>query len=412
MASLILLFGAIWSVPGATSRWGMLGFAAVYAVAAIVWLVSVPRAHSWRFGVVIAIAIALRLPMLLAPPQLSHDMYRYVWDGRVLASGVNPYRYAPDDPRLAQLRTSWHARINHPHIPTIYPPHAELLFAAVHHPVAWRLLVIAAEVAALFVLRRHGRILMPLATFPPLIIESAWSGHIEAVAALLLLVAFVRGSGTLAALATGMKIIPIAAVPALWHRATTRWRFAAAFALALLLPVVPFALAGPLMPGMRDYARRWVFNSPLYSASFAAIGESGAAGRLKDVWTRIKDPLHLEIISPVVYEHLYTDFLSRALLAVAASLAIVVMCRMPGGAVHGVGVLLLCSPAIHPWYWIALVPLAFLTNARGWLALALCAPFSYLLYEGAPPMLVFALCYGAPLFYLAASALRERDMRR
>jgi hypothetical protein len=32
------------------------------------------------------------------------DLYRYVWDGRVQAAGLNPYSYAPADPELAALR--------------------------------------------------------------------------------------------------------------------------------------------------------------------------------------------------------------------------------------------------------------------------------------------------------------------
>ena len=37
-------------------------------------------------------------------PDVSGDINRYVWDGRVQAEGINPYRYAPDDPVLARLR--------------------------------------------------------------------------------------------------------------------------------------------------------------------------------------------------------------------------------------------------------------------------------------------------------------------
>ena len=33
--------------------------------------------------------------MLLFDPLLSSDIYRYVWDGKVQAAGINPYRYVP-----------------------------------------------------------------------------------------------------------------------------------------------------------------------------------------------------------------------------------------------------------------------------------------------------------------------------
>ena len=54
--------------------------------------------------VVLLVAAALRLPLIVSPPFLSTDIYRYVWDGRVQAAGVNPYRYLPADPALASLR--------------------------------------------------------------------------------------------------------------------------------------------------------------------------------------------------------------------------------------------------------------------------------------------------------------------
>src|SRR5262245_38437784 len=45
-------------------------------------------------------AIAMRLALLLAEPYLSTDIYRYVWDGRVQAAGINPYRYVPNASEL------------------------------------------------------------------------------------------------------------------------------------------------------------------------------------------------------------------------------------------------------------------------------------------------------------------------
>jgi len=49
-------------------------------------------------------SLLLATATALAPPYLSTDVYRYVWDGRVLGAGINPYRYIPTDPGLAQAR--------------------------------------------------------------------------------------------------------------------------------------------------------------------------------------------------------------------------------------------------------------------------------------------------------------------
>ena len=79
---------------------------------------------------VFGVAISLRAYVLLFDPLLSSDIYRYVWDGRVQAAGINPYRYAPANEALAFLRDG----AIFPHINrvdtavTIYPPVAQFFF--------------------------------------------------------------------------------------------------------------------------------------------------------------------------------------------------------------------------------------------------------------------------------------------
>lgn len=317
---------------------------------------------------VIPIALVLRALLLFSEPLLSGDVYRYLSDGRVLAAGHNPYAYTPTDPR-----------INHPEIRSIYPPHAQLLFAAVHRLTLWRLLIIAFDLVAIALLRRHA---FAYATFPPLLFEGTWNGHVDAIAGVLLAIALVRSSGAAAAFASGMKIIPFAAVPTLLRQAQNRVRFIFTFAIALLLPILPF-VRGPIMPGFRDYATRWIFNSPLYDVVFAILDRIPT----KEIWTH--HPLRFQWLSDFVYRHVYTDFLTRAVLA-AIALGCIALARRASTAIAA---LLLCSPAIHPWYWLALVPSSMIEE-RPWTLVALCAPFSYLLYSGTPRLVVYALCYG------------------
>src|SRR5204862_1171502 len=83
--------------------------------------------------VILTGAVAMRLAMLWVEPYLSSDIYRYIWDGRVQAAGINPYRYVPKAPELARLRDAeiW-PNINRPdYAVTIYPPAAQAIFFAV-----------------------------------------------------------------------------------------------------------------------------------------------------------------------------------------------------------------------------------------------------------------------------------------
>ena len=83
-----------------------------------------------RMAPLLVAALAFRVIAACAPPSLSDDVYRYVWDGRVQLHGFHPYRHAPEDPALDALRDADWTRINHPELRTIYPPLAQGLFLA------------------------------------------------------------------------------------------------------------------------------------------------------------------------------------------------------------------------------------------------------------------------------------------
>lgn len=364
-----------------TTRFGFRGFVVLYLVAALAWL---PLMRKFLpLGVTIVIAMLLRAILLFHEPLLSGDVYRYLSDGRVSASGGNPYAYTPKD-----------ARINHPEIRSIYPPLAQMVFRLVHQLTAWRLLLIAADIVAIVMLRRRGA--LAYATCPLVLFEGTWSGHIDLLAGVLLAFALTRRSAIAAGLAGGLKVIPLAALPALLRRgASSRWRFLTTLAFTLLLPVLPF-LGGPIMPGFRDYATRWIFNSPLYEVVRVIVEHVPT----KSIWTH--HPLRYAFLSDIVYRHLYSDFLTRAILAVIAVGAILITRRVT----TAIGALLLCSPAIHPWYWLTIVPSALIERSR-WLYLALMMPMSYLLYDGVAGWVVYAITFGG-----AAVLTAWPDVRR
>src|SRR5258705_12673120 len=96
----------------------------------VVWLVV--RAHSARSTLTLVLVCAgiFRLSIVFAPPYLSDDIYRYVWDGRVQAAGINPYRYIPADEHLQTLRDeNIYPKINRrDYAHTMYPPVAEAMY--------------------------------------------------------------------------------------------------------------------------------------------------------------------------------------------------------------------------------------------------------------------------------------------
>ncbi|MCM2314337.1 MAG: hypothetical protein NDJ92_04180 [Thermoanaerobaculia bacterium] len=415
MGGVIVLAAILGAMPSATVRFGTVAFLALYGAALAIWLTIAlaPRLRTavLSFPAVALVAVVLRLMVFPAGPELSHDVQRYRWDGLVAASGLSPYAHPPDSPALAPLRTSWHALINHPEIRTIYPPAAQSIFAvwalAGGSLLAWRLLLLAFDLAILRMLGPRSALLW--ATCPLVTVEGFWSAHLEVVPAALLLAATCAVarrkelSGAIAAgLAIGMKIVPVAAVPALASFTSRRARFFALLALTLLLPVLPFLASGPLMPGFGDYARRWEFNAPLYESLEWLAGASDADVALKALWSSVKDSLGAEAISPFVYAQLHPERIARALCGLAFLAGLVAAMRIrsvEARVAWSVAALLLCAPALHPWYWITLLPVALEARSRLLVALAAVSPASYLLYTGLPAVapLAAAATYLLPL---------------
>jgi hypothetical protein len=137
--------------------------------------------NAWPCGtvwIVLGVAVALRVLLLTAPPILSTDVYRYVWDGRVQAAGINPYRHIPADPALASFRDAViYPQINRAdYARTIYPPVAQIVFAAVGRiwdsVMGMRLAMLGFEALGIVCLLR----LLPLVGLPPeRILIYAWN---------------------------------------------------------------------------------------------------------------------------------------------------------------------------------------------------------------------------------------------
>jgi hypothetical protein len=233
---------------------------AIYAFA--VWLILRHRFSRAALGFIFVVAVLVRAVALPAPATLSTDVARYVWDGRVQAAGINPYRYVPADPHLAALRdAAIYPNINRAdYAPTIYPPVAQMIFflasRASETLTAMRVAMIGFEavtVLALLALLEHdgqppARVLI-YAWHPLAIWEFAGTGHVDAAAIAfmtLAMLAAVRDRRVLAglALAAGTLVKPFTLViaPALWRR--WDWRLPVAFVATCVACYLPYLSVG------------------------------------------------------------------------------------------------------------------------------------------------------------------------
>lgn len=137
-----------------SGRHSLLALLALFAVAFAIYLAALRVAVRARQGgrllaIILGAAALFRATMLFSDPIEEIDIYRYLWDGRVVLAGVSPYRYspaqvlaAPSDSELAPdlarlvavrdhspvLRTALE-RIHFGNLATIYPPVSQCVFA-------------------------------------------------------------------------------------------------------------------------------------------------------------------------------------------------------------------------------------------------------------------------------------------
>jgi hypothetical protein len=320
---------------------------------------------------ILLVAVILRGIALFSPQALSTDAFRYVWDGRVQAAGINPYRYIPADPALSALRDDTiYPNINRAdYAHTIYPPTAQIAFLAIERVsdsilgVKLAMLVFdALTIACLMtLLRRRGlpatRVLL-YAWHPLPVWEFAGTGHVDALAIGLTMLAFLAASrraalwtGVALAAATLVKFYPAVVGPALYRR--WDWRMPVAFAVTLVLLYVPYLGAGPAIFGF---------------LSGYADEEGLRNGTGLFLWSLLRAGFH-------VPEHAVQYFAPLAallLLGVAGWLQFSHRWRAHGtwSAALGLASLFTILVSPHdPWYFTWLVPfLCFrLTAAHVWL---------------------------------------------
>src|SRR5229473_729141 len=235
---------------------------ALYLVAA--WLIV--RARSARSTLIIVLVLAgiFRLSIVFASPYLSDDIYRYVWDGRVQAAGINPYRYIPADDHLKSLRDEEiYPKINRrDYAHTIYPPVAEAIYfltTRVSESITWmKATMIGFEAIAVWAIAQllasfglsRQRILI-YAWHPLAVWEFAGSGHFDAIALAFIALALLArrkhaevATGVALACAALVKFLPLALFPALYKRWS--WKMPLAIVMTAGLAYLPYLSVGPL----------------------------------------------------------------------------------------------------------------------------------------------------------------------
>ncbi|MFH1998917.1 MAG: glycosyltransferase [Planctomycetota bacterium] len=363
---LALFLGAnAWLGKQETIGDGGYAFVAVFAAAHLslagMWLCKpFTRPHSAFWIVILAVAArALWFPFVV-----SDDVNRYVWEGRIQNHGHNPFRLAPDAEELIPLRDANWEGINHKHLPSVYPPAAQIVFRLCSSIYAdgrcHRLLFTLFDLGTLIVLIRLARLyslpmrhLLLYALNPIVLLYIAGEGHLDAVPAFFIMAAILARKRQregfaffLLGLGGMFKLVPLLLVPLFLKRRNISkvWLCFLPFLL-----VIPYVIDGTdITRTSRLFAGTFYYNASLFSMVSLFLSNYTAS---QVCWLAF-----LLILGLIVL--LVPDLMRSCYLAV--------------------GALLLCSPIVHPWYFCLLAPFLAFHGSWPWLLLMMtaCASFA------------------------------------
>lgn len=303
-----------------------------------------------RLWLLVGFAILFRLTLLPHSPVATDDIYRYVWDGKVAAAGINPFRYAPSDPHLNFLHSAdLPAKINFPNMRTIYPPMAQGLFLASsllfgESVVGLKFLLVLCDLSTILLLlklssrfNRDPETIVLYAWSPMPIMYFALDGHIDALGIpfVLLFLGFLCSSGNVRSaisLALGglAKLYPLFLLPLLVKK---RPKYARLWLPGIVISIITagyllywYRSAGGLFESLEIFNSTFAFNGLFYSV-LRSVLPSAASAHLACTSLFACCLLVIYTVKRSVLEKVFLTFFCFALL----------------------------SPVVHPWYltWLA-----------------------------------------------------------
>ena len=355
-------------------------------------------------AIVLVFAAAYRVELVGRRPFLSTDAYRYLWDGKIQASGINPYRYLPAAPELTGLRDNEvYPKINRAdYESTPYPPGAQVVYLAGYlvspmNLTGFKLMIsffdlisILLVMLSLSKLRMNPAWAVILAWHPLLVWEGAHSGHVESAFIMFLSAALLSRvhqrsvlTGVFVGMAALVKFYPALVLPALmfrpeedsnqheysWSRLkktifnSQNLKMAGAFMLTVVAVYLPYLSVG-----------LGVFGS--LPGEFQEEGFTGSGGSRYFFVELMKSFIP---ISNGVFTVAAAATLGAAVLLLMTRRKITLN-EVAGGAVTLIGLFLLLATPRYSWYYAWILPFLCIVPRLGWLYLTGASVLLYLVW--------------------------------
>lgn len=340
------------------------------------FILKIPVKNSFLVGA----GLLFRLIFLFSIPNLSQDFYRFIWDGRVLLSGLSPYLFSPNELMNTHQGLFAQMQILHNGMGVLsaqhfsnYPPIHQLPFvlaalisgkSIIGSVVVFRILIILADVGILV----YGKKLLNTLALPtknifyyflnPLvIIELTGNLHFEGLMLFFLVLGLYflyqnksKCSAIFMSFSILTKLLPILLLPLLMHRLNLKsiLRYLAIIGVLLVLFFLPFFE----LDFLNNYGKTvglWFTNFEFNSSVYTVVKICTA---------------HFFGINLIKYIPYIVPALMTIILMYFLSIKSEVKKNIPAQSMWVLTFYLLITTTVHPWYICSLVLLCCFTKYR------------------------------------------------
>lgn len=245
----------------------------------------------------IGLALTLRLLLVFALPNLSNDVYRFIWDGRLLVQGFNPFDHLPqyyleNDTGVQGISKELFEAYGSKNFFTVYPPIAQAQFASgcwlFPTSVYWSTVIMKSWLflfelgSIILIIKILSRLKLPLSNVllyalnPLIIFEITGNLHFEGAMIFFLLLAIwllVKEKWDWSAIAFAFsicsKLLTLMFLPFLikkmgWKKSVRYFLIVGITCLILFLPIINAHFIANFADSLALYFHKLEFNASLY----------------------------------------------------------------------------------------------------------------------------------------------------
>lgn len=275
-----------------TETWLLLGGFALMFIASLVVMRDTAEGEedlAYYWGVL------MRLLLLFSFPALSDDIYRFIWDGRLLFNLTDPYKQLPSEyvnQGIEGVNQALYLKLNSKEYFSVYPPFNQVFFflSVLFSPnsefwsaVILRVVILVFELGNIRLIRKllkHYELPQKYgllyALNPMIILELTGNLHFEAILVFFLLLALwyyeqnkLHWSAVFFGLSVATKFLPLIFLPLLFRKiGFKKTAIYSSIVMAILvvsfLPLINTAHIWAIRDSMELYFQKFEFNASIY----------------------------------------------------------------------------------------------------------------------------------------------------